>query len=50
MNRMPRDPVCGMQLRVDEAVASVRHDQVTYYLCSEECRQRFEKQPAVYTE
>ncbi|MFC7139936.1 YHS domain-containing protein [Halosimplex aquaticum] len=47
---MPNDPVCGMQLTTDEAVASIRYDEATYYFCSEECRERFESRPAVYTE
>jgi P-type Cu+ transporter len=42
-----RDPVCGMKVDVttsySEAVAGE-----TYYFCSENCRQRFDANPAAY--
>lgn len=47
---MPTDPVCGMELTSGDAVATVQHGGKTYYFCSDECRERFEKQPTVYTE
>ncbi|WP_276274189.1 YHS domain-containing protein [Haloarcula litorea] len=47
---MPTDPVCGMELSFSDAVATVQHDGTVYYFCSDECRQRFEEQPSVYTE
>ncbi|WP_089827950.1 YHS domain-containing protein [Halogranum amylolyticum] len=46
---MPTDPVCGMQIAISDAATSVQYGGVTYYFCSDECRQRFEDQPAVYT-
>ncbi|MFC6769410.1 YHS domain-containing protein [Natrinema soli] len=47
---MPIDPVCGMELTPDDAATSVRYSNATYYFCSEECRQRFEERPTIYTE
>lgn len=47
--KMPTDPVCGMQIAISDAVTSVQHDGMTYYFCSDECRQRFTEQPTVYT-
>jgi hypothetical protein len=35
------DPVCGMQVEVANASASVERDGVTYWFCSDYCRQRF---------
>lgn len=47
---MPIDPVCGMQITTDLAVAFDEYDGTTYYFCSDECYQRFGEQPAVYVE
>jgi Cu+-exporting ATPase len=47
---MPTDPVCGMELTSNDAVATFQHGGKTYYFCSDECRERFEKQPTIYTE
>ncbi|MFC7130624.1 YHS domain-containing protein [Haloferax chudinovii] len=47
---MPIDPVCGMELSPSDAVSTVQHGRTTYYFCSEECQQRFEEQPTIYTE
>lgn len=47
---MPTDPVCGMTIADSEAVTSVPYRGVTYYFCSEDCRNRFEEDPSVYTE
>ena len=35
------DPVCGMQVRIADAPASVHHDGVTYYFCADRCADRF---------
>jgi YHS domain-containing protein len=45
---MVTDPVCGMRLDPDDAVATVEHDGVTYYFCSEFCRDAFVADPAAY--
>ncbi|MBX0324939.1 MULTISPECIES: YHS domain-containing protein [Haloarculaceae] len=47
---MTTDPVCGMELLSGEAAATVQYGGKTYYFCSDECRQQFQVQPAVYTE
>lgn len=41
-----RDPVCGMQLERAHAPASVEHAGHWSYFCSENCRDRFVKDPA----
>jgi uncharacterized membrane protein YraQ (UPF0718 family)/YHS domain-containing protein len=36
-----KDPVCGMQVQVAHAPASVEHAGTRYYFCSDHCRERF---------
>ena len=47
---MSIDPVCGMELSSSDAAATVQYGVKTYYFCSDECRERFEEQPTIYTE
>ena len=42
------DEVCGMDIELDEAVASTEFQEKTYYFCSERCLQRFEEHPGWY--
>ncbi len=42
------DPVCGMQVRTNDAPAHSRHGDITYYFCSDHCRERFESNPLSY--
>ncbi|WP_458190508.1 permease [Haladaptatus sp. NG-WS-4] len=42
-----RDPVCGM--RTGNEDPSVTHDGVTYYFCSNRCKQSFESNPAEFS-
>lgn len=42
------DPVCGMRIDPDDAVATVEYDGETYYFCSEACRDAFVADPAAY--
>jgi Cu+-exporting ATPase len=46
---MVTDPVCGMRIDPDDAVATVEHEGRTYYFCSEACRDAFVADPASYT-
>ena len=44
----PRDPVCGMAVRVDAATEDnlvVEHDGHTYYFCRSACREEFTADP-----
>lgn len=45
---MVTDPVCEMQ--VDEANSTIETDYngKTYHFCSEECKERFQTDPAPY--
>ena len=42
------DPVCGMRIDPDDAVATAERDGTTYYFCSEACRDRFLADPAAH--
>ena len=43
------DPVCGMALEPESAVASRPQQGETYYFCSERCVQQFDAAPETYT-
>ncbi|MGH9077648.1 MAG: permease [Acidimicrobiales bacterium] len=43
-----KDPVCGMQVEVGHAPASLEHPEGPVYFCSERCRDRFAKDPDRY--
>jgi len=47
----PRDPVCGMAIRIDVAVQDglvADYDSHTYYFCRRSCLDQFEANPAQY--
>jgi P-type Cu+ transporter len=39
------DPVCGMQVTVDDAAAAWEYEGSTYYFCSLGCFERFRADP-----
>ena len=43
-----KDPVCGMTIEPDDAVATVEYEGKTYYFCSQECKEAFEEDPESY--
>lgn len=44
------DPVCKMEINRDDAEASSEYNGQTYYFCSEECKESFDKRPDKYVE
>ena len=42
------DPVCGMTVQPETAVAHAEHDGVTYYFCSTHCQHKFTADPEQY--
>ena len=42
------DPVCGMRIDPDDAVAEVEQGGTTYYFCSEACRNVFAADPDLF--
>ncbi|MBZ5498608.1 MAG: efflux RND transporter periplasmic adaptor subunit [Acidobacteriia bacterium] len=48
-----RDPVCGMDIDLSKAIAAGRKTDFqgkTYYFCSDDCEQKFNKNPKQYAE
>ncbi len=43
-----KDPVCGMEIRPQDAAASEEHDGQTFYFCSTACRDAFRQDPHRY--
>ncbi|RCW58328.1 YHS domain-containing protein [Halanaerobium sp. ST460_2HS_T2] len=42
---MAKDPVCGMDIEADQAVASYEYKGKIYYFCAEGCKNKFAKNP-----
>ncbi|MBA2725647.1 MAG: YHS domain-containing protein [Actinobacteria bacterium] len=40
-----KDPVCGMEISPEDAVATEDHDGQTFYFCSHACHEAFVKDP-----
>ncbi len=45
-----KDPVCGVEIDKDEAVATSEHMGRTYYFCSTTCKESFDKEPMKYVQ
>ena len=45
---MVTDPVCGMRIDADDAVATAEYEGKTYYFCSKGCLDDFVEDPASY--
>ena len=45
---MVRDPVCGMEIKPQDAAATTAYQGPTYYFCRAECRDRFHQSPEQY--
>ena len=43
-----KDPVCGMQMEPDEVVSETNYEGKSYYFCSNECRTKWDVDPARY--
>ena len=44
-NTVVRDPVCGMEVDVEEAAGASTYKGNTYYFCSMNCKRRFDQAP-----
>lgn len=42
------DPVCGIQIRIENVAAQEEHDGWAYFFCSDHCLQLFKIAPARY--
>jgi Cu+-exporting ATPase len=45
---MATDPVCGMRVDTDDAVATAEYRGTTYYFCSEPCHEVFTADPTPF--
>jgi YHS domain-containing protein len=45
-----QDPVCGMQVAITAMTDKSEYQGHTYYFCSAECKQTFDKNPEKYTQ
>ncbi|MEW6456703.1 MAG: YHS domain-containing protein [Acidobacteriota bacterium] len=43
-----KDPVCGMKLAKEEAKFKSEYKGETYYFCSQDCKDKFDKNPEKY--
>jgi YHS domain-containing protein len=46
--KLVTDPVCGMKIKPEDAVATIEHDGTTYYFCSQDCADAFAEAPEDY--
>ncbi len=45
MTDLVKDPVCGMQIRPDDAAATDVHEGRTFYFCNTACHDAFVRDP-----
>lgn len=43
-----KDPVCGMEIRPEDAAATEEHEGRTFYFCSQACHETFVNDPHRY--
>jgi Cu+-exporting ATPase len=48
MMNIYEDPVCGMQVTFATAAGQSEYKGQTYYFCSADCKQTFDKNPEKY--
>lgn len=45
-----KDPVCGMTIEEQDAVATADYQGHRYYFCSQDCKQEFDANPDDYVQ
>lgn len=50
MHTTLKDPVCGMDITYETAQARTEYDGQTYYFCSLDCKESFDKNPEQYVQ
>jgi YHS domain-containing protein len=45
-----KDPVCGMEIKVNRSAARIEFNGIEYYFCSDDCFKKFEMGPEKYVE
>jgi P-type Cu+ transporter len=49
-DRVEVDPVCGMEVDPESAAGYSEYEDKVYYFCTNECKQRFDLNPAEYAD
>jgi Cu+-exporting ATPase len=47
---MAKDPICGMEVKEEEAAATYEYKGKTYYFCAVGCKERFAQDPERFLE
>jgi len=47
---MAKDPVCGMDVKEEEAAATYEYQGKTYYFCAVGCKEKFAQDPERFLE
>ncbi len=47
---MARDPICGMDVKEEEAAATYEYKGKTYHFCAVGCKEKFAQDPERYLE
>ena len=47
---MAKDPVCGMTVDENRAGARSEYQGQTFYFCSQDCKNKFDKNPETYAD
>lgn len=42
------DPVCGMEINLENALERSEYQGQTFYFCSQQCRNKFDEDPAQF--
>lgn len=50
MSKIANDPVCEMEVDVEDPPASYEYEGCTYYFCAPGCKKRFKENPEEYLE
>jgi Cu+-exporting ATPase len=48
MHQTLKDPICGMEVTYETAQARSEYEGQTYYFCSLDCKEQFDKNPEQY--
>lgn len=48
MPNVVRDPVCGMEINLENAEERSEYEGEVFYFCSDQCRNRFDEEPGKF--
>ncbi len=50
VEKLIKDLVCGMRMRLEDAVHISAHEGVVYRFCSEACKRKFDQDPSRFVQ